>query len=502
MVQAEQPDVRFRSEQSATDRAEQPEVRIGSKSFTESVILGELCAHLVESAGAQAVHRRGLGGTGVLWLALRGGEIDVYADYTGTISEEILASTGVRGDEAIRRELARYGIRMSRPLGFNNTYAVGMKKDVAARLGITKVSDLARHPELRLGFTNEFMNRGDGWPSLRDRYRLPQQNVTGLEHALAYQALQNGTLDAVDLYSTDAEIRLYDLAVLDDDLEHFPAYHAVLLYRADLPERAPEAMRALLELEGLLSEDAMVAMNAKAMLDKMPESRVAADFLAAKLALATRSRDEGAWRRLAHNTGNHLLLVAVSLVAAIAIAVPLGILAARRPLAAQVFLGFAGMIQTVPSLALLFFVVGLMGGRIGAAPAIVAVFLYSLLPIVRNTYTGLHDISLPMRESAEALGLPSGARLRLVELPMAARTILAGIKTAAVINVGNATLGGLIGAGGFGQPIFEGLRRYDLEGILVHGAIPAALLALAVQGLFELAERLVVPKGLRLKPEG
>ncbi len=154
------------------------------------------------------------------------------------------------------------------------------------------------------------------------------------------------------------------------------------------------------------------------------------------------------------------------------------------------------MVQTIPSLALLIFMIPLFGIR--ERPAIAALFLYSRLPIVRNTYAGLHDIPLHIRESAVALGLPRLARLRLVELPMASRAILAGIKTSAVINVGTATLGGYIGAGGYGQPIFTGLRLDDM-GLILQGAIPAAVLALAAQGLFEIAERFWVPKGLRLK---
>jgi osmoprotectant transport system permease protein len=479
----------------------EPVVTIGSKTFTESVILGEVAAQLIESTGARAVHRRGIGGTGLLWLALRGGEIDVYPDYTGTISQEILVGKGARSEAAIRDELAKFGIRMSRPLGFNNTYALGMKKPVAERFGIHKLSDLARHPDLRFGFTNEFMTREDGWPSLRDRYQLPQRNVTGLEHVLAYQALENGTLDATDLYSTDAEIRFYDLAVLDDDLRHFPDYKAVLLYRADLADRAPDALAALLRLEGAIGESVMIEMNARTMLDKVPESQVAAVFVREQLGLRPVSRDESFWQKLLTNAANHLLLVAASLGAAILVAVPLGIIAARRPRIGQTILGVAGILQTIPSLALLLFVVALLGGRLGAVPAITALFLYSLLPIVRNTYTGLHDIPPPLIESAEALGLAPGARLRLIELPLASRTILAGIKTAAVINVGNATLGGFIGAGGFGQPIFEGLRRFNFSEVFLQGAIPAALLALVVQSVFDIAERLVVPKGLRVKSE-
>jgi len=153
-------------------------------------------------------------------------------------------------------------------------------------------------------------------------------------------------------------------------------------------------------------------------------------------------------------------------------------------------LGGAAIIQTVPSMALLVFMIPLLG--IGFAPAAVALFLYSLLPIVRNTCSGLLDIPRPLRESALAMGLTAGARLRLIELPLATRSVLAGIKTAAVINIGTATLGALIGAGGYGQPILAGIRLNDVS-LILEGAVPAATLALLVQWLFDLIERLLLP---------
>jgi osmoprotectant transport system permease protein len=476
-----------------------PEVRIGSKQQPESEILAEMATLLVGSAGARAEHRRSLGGTRILWNALLKGEIDVYPEYTGTISAEILAGSGVRDLEAIRTALTERGIRMSLPLGFNDTYAIGMRKDVAARLGLSKISDLRAHPNLRLGFSSEFMNRADGWPGLRQRYRLSQQDVRGLNHDLAYEGLRSGTLDATDLYSTDPKIRRHDLQVLVDDLNYFPAYQAVFLYRSDLQERAPAAVAAILKLEDRISESAMIDMNARVEEDKEPESQVAADFLFQKLNLRVQPRIETQLGELWRHTREHVYLAGTSLAAAIVLAVPFGILASRWPIAGQGMLAATGIIQTIPSMALLVFMIPLLG--LGAKPAIAALFLYSLLPIAQNTYTGLQGIPVQIRESAAALGLPPAARLRLVELPLAASTILAGIKTAAVINVGTATLGGYIGAGGYGQVIFDGIPRGDYLGIILWGALPAALLALLVLGLFELAERRLVPKGLRLKPE-
>ncbi|MBT5366428.1 MAG: ABC transporter permease subunit [Nitrospinaceae bacterium] len=473
------------------------EVTVASKTFTESVVLGELLSALIRDSGAASRRRRELGGTRILWSALLSGEIDVYPEYTGTISQEILAGENLKTEPEVRAALKKRGVLMSRPLGFNNTYAMGMKKETAGRLGIRTISDLRKHPELKFGFSNEFMDRGDGWPSLKARYRLPQLSVRGLDHNLAYRALEGGDIHLIDLYATDADIKYYDLFTLGDDLNFFPRYDAVILYRADLKKRAPKAVRSFLRLGGRIGEGPMIRMNARAKIDKVAESRVASEFLADAFGVVSKSRVISPWRRLMRNARDHLYLVVISLLAAILVSIPLGIWAARSPLAGQVILGVVGIIQTIPSLALLVFMIPLLG--IGGPPAMMALFLYSLLPIVRNTYAGLHDIPVGLRESAEALGLPVRARLRLVELPLASRAILAGVKTSAVINVGTATLGALIGAGGFGQPILTGIRLDDV-GLILEGAVPAAGLALLVQGGFDLLERFLVSEGLRLKP--
>ncbi|MEM1043374.1 MAG: glycine betaine ABC transporter substrate-binding protein [Bacteroidota bacterium] len=467
-------------------------VVVGSKKFTESVILGEVAAQKLRAEGIDAQHRAEVGGTRVLWEALRRGDLDAYPEYTGTIAQEILGGAALPDASAMRDSLARYGVRMSEPLGFNNTYAIGMREAEAERLGIEAISDLRDHPDLRIGFTNEFMDRPDGWPGLRRAYALPHRDVRGLDHDLAYQGLEAGTIAAMDLYSTDAEIAYYDLRVLRDDRGFFPDYQAVLLYRADLPARAAAALS---RLEGTLSEERMTALNARAKLDRVPEALIAAGFLEERLGIADEIVVDGFWARLWARTKEHLGLVGLSLLAAILVAVPLGVAAAKVGWLEQPLLGIVGVIYTVPSLALLVFMIPLLG--IGAVPAMVALFLYSLLPIVRNTHAGLKGIPGPLLESAEALGLPARARLRLVELPLAAPTILAGIKTSAVLNIGTATLGALIGAGGYGQPILTGIRLDDTA-LILEGAVPAALLALAAQGLFEIVERVVVPKGLRL----
>ena len=483
--------------------AADPTVKVGSKSYTESVILGELIAHVVRGAGAAPIHRAELGGTQVLWKALLAGDIDVYPEYTGTITEEILPGKSLRNDEAIRKALAPFHVRMSRRLGFNDTYALGMKEELAERLSVKIISELKSHPELTFGVSDEFLERPDGLPGLRNRYGLNPHGTRSMDHNMALRGLDRGAVQVTDLFSTDAEITYYHMRVLVDDLGFFPNYYAVLLSRDDLADRAPAAAESLHTLENLIDNDEMVELNARVKMDRVSETRAAAEFLNRKIDLKIPIPQDTVWEvwhgrfiKFLQNTEEHLFLVAVSLTAAVLIAIPLGVWAYKRPRLGKYILGFVGVIQTLPSLAVLVFLIPLLG--LGAAPAIAALFLYSLLPIVRNTYTGLQEMPANLRESALVLGLPARYRLWRVELPLASRSILSGIKTSAVINVGTATLGALIGAGGYGQPIITGIRLDDV-GLILQGAVPAAVLALLVQGLFSLAERWVVPRGLLIK---
>jgi len=476
-----------------------PVMRIGSKQFTEGVILGEVVTEVGLAAGAAAEHRAQMGGTRVLWTALVHGDIDAYVEYTGTLVEELLGDQRLpRGDlAALRRALDARGIGVIGPLGFQNTYALGMVEARAMRLGIGSISALAAHPALVVGISNEFLDRQDGWPGLVARYQLPQRDVRGMVHDVAYRALVDGAVDVTDLYTTDPEILRYGLRVLVDDRRYFPDYEAILLYRRAWADAAPAVVAALGRLEGAISQADMIAMNARARLDRVPEVEIAGAFVRDRLDLTPRRRADGLAARLAARTGEHVALVALSLALAVVVALPLGIAASRRPLLGQIVLALVGVVQTVPSLALLVLMIPLLG--IGGAPAVAAMFAYSLLPIVRNTHAGLIGIPAPLRESAEVLGLGWTARLWRIELPLASPSILAGIKTAAVLSVGTATIGALVGAGGYGQTILTGIRLADTA-LILEGALPAAVLAVLVQGVFEGAERLIVPLGLRLDP--
>ena len=478
----------------------QPVLNVGSKRFTESYILAEIAAQTVNGTGeARAAHQQGLGNTAILFAALKSGAIHVYPEYTGTVAFELLGLEGVPDLAILNRELGRHGLAAGVPLGFSNSYALAMLEARAEALGIARISDLSRHPALRLALSQEFLNRNDGWQALKRAYQLPFAEVRGLDHGLAYEALAGGQVDVMDVYSTDAKIARYQLRVLQDDRGFFPAYDAVLLYRADLPQRFPRSWQALQALQGRITAAQMVAMNAAAELSAQPFSKVAEGFLGGQTPATQREQRSFLGALLGpdlwHLTLQHLVLVFASLVLGVAAGVPLGIWAHRMPRAGFWILGTAGVLQTVPSLALLAFLIAALD-RIGTAPAILALFLYSLLPIVRNTETGLAGVPRQMRDSATALGLTEWPRMRLIELPLAGRTILAGIKTSAVINVGTATIAAFIGAGGYGERIVAGLAVND-HALLLAGAVPAAALALLIQGLFHLLDHGLISEGLR-----
>ena len=465
----------------ASTLASAQSLTVGSKRFTESYVLGEIVA---QTAGA--THKPGLGNTAILLEALKSGAVDLYPEYTGTIAREILKSEERLGLPALNEKLKPLGLAASIPLGFSNSYALGMRRKDAERLGMRKVSDLAKHAALRFGLSHEFLGRRDGWPGLQSAYALPQK-PRGLDHGIAYEALAAGEIDVMDLYTTDAKIERYGIVALEDDKQFFPPYDAVLLYRAEVPQRFPKQFASLGGLERSIDAQTMVRLNARAEIDKVPFADVAREYLGSKIQIR-----QGLWAAVfAPDFGRllmeHLGLVFGSLAMAALIGIPLGMLAARVAWLAQPVLVATGLLQTIPSLALLALLIPLTG-TIGIWPALIALFLYALLPITRNTHTGILEVPRGLVQAGTALGLTRAKILAKVELPLALPTIMAGVKTAAVISVGTATIAAFIGAGGFGERITQGLALND-HAMLLAGALPAAALALAVHVLFELAER-------------
>lgn len=496
----------------AASAGERPQVTVGAKKFTEGRILGELMAQVLERhAGADVRRRFNLAGTQVCFEALRAGEIDLYAEYTGTGLRNILADPrpARRAAEVFARVSAafrdRFGILWLAPFGFDNTYVLIMQREVAERLGIRRISDLASHP-LSYGVSHEFLQRADGMVGLRRVYGLDEASAVGMEHDLAYQALAQGAIAVSDGYSTDAKIVQYDLVALGDDRDFFPPYEAAPLVRADLLARVPAAAAALDLLAGRIGEEQMRELNYRVESERQSVARVASDFLrslgiegsAAKEGARPQSLPKLLWERRAVTlalTVQHLRLTGIALLAACLVGIPAGILASRRGWLSAAALGASGMLQTVPSIALLAFMLPLFG--IGARPAIVALFLYGLLPIIRNTVSGLSNIDAQLKEVGLGLGMRRRQLLFQVELPLAAPVVLAGIRTAAVINIGTATLAAFIGAGGLGDPIVTGLTVTDIN-LVLSGALPAAALAVVVDAMLGGVERLTTPRGVRL----
>jgi osmoprotectant transport system permease protein len=471
------------------------QIVVASKTFTESYILGEIAAKTVESSTPVMVNRKlGMGATGMLLESLRVGEVDIYPDYTGTLSEILLKRPDLRSHDEIKTELLNRGIIISASLGFNNTYALAVTKAFAKEHGLNKISDLKKI-ELKLiaAFSYEFMDRADGYRGLIKSYNLnpPSSLISRMEHSLSYEAISNGSANVIDVYSTDAKIEKLNLKVLEDDLSYFPAYEAVWVARKEFVDKYPAVWMNLSKLKGSITPEMMIHMNSEADLEKQSFKNIASAFLGNKI-----DETDHTYERIWLRTKEHLVLVGSALLFSFLVGIPLGILTGKSRQLGHIILTMSAVIQTIPSLALLCFLIPIFG--IGTFPALVALCLYSLLPVVTNTSEGIRGIAQSHLENAKALGLSSFESLHKIILPLAAPLILAGLKTATLVTIGTATLAALIGAGGYGAEIVTGLALNDNTTIL-QGAIPAALMALATQVLFAIIESLVISKGLRKK---
>ncbi len=503
---------------------------VASKPFGESYLLAEVFAQLLESRGIAVDRRPGLGATEVAFGALRTSAIDVYPEYTGTGLLAILRDTlsaAMRVDpratfaHVARAFDAKFGVRWLPPLGFQNGYAIAVRRETAARLGLRTITDLARvGPGLTAGFTSDFIGRPDGLPGLARAYGLTLRSVRPLAPAVKYTAIAEKAVDVIDGYSTDGLLAKYDLVTLADDRGFFPPYEAAAIVSPRVATARPDVVDALSMLSGRLDEAQMRAYNLRVEVDR-EDIRAVARAALRDLALVG-SADSGAlsapngpgarnvatggasaslpaflWSRRGETAAlalRHLALVATALLAAVLVALPLGLALERARGSAEWVVTSLGVLQTIPSIALLAFMIPLLG--VGVKPALVALWLYALYPIARNTYTGVRDADPEAVAACEAMGATARQRLLWVRLPIAAPIILAGIRTAAVITIGAATLAAFIGAGGLGEPIVTGLALADSRLVLA-GAIPAALLAILVDGALALVERAVAPAHLR-----
>ena len=494
---------------------------VASKPFGESYLLAEMFAQLLERSGRRVDRRAGLGATEVAFSAIRTGAIDVYPEYVGTGLVAILGDTvtaSMRADPRVAfahvasRSVERFGVHWLPPLGFQNGYAIAVRRETASRFRLRTLSDLAASPaRLSGGFTADFIGRGDGWPGLRAAYGLTLQDVRPLAPAVKYEAIATDAVDIIDGYATDGLLAKYDLVTLEDDRRFFPPYEAAALVSSRLMRDDPGAVAVLGSLSGRLSEAGMRRWNRAIEVERRPIADVAREALATSRlgdapavgisGAGDRRSDEGlaAFMRARaaetlRLTGEHLRLVATALLLAILVAVPLGLWLVRRPRLSAVVLQGLGVVQTIPGLALLAFMIPLLG--IGALPALIALFAYALLPIARATIAGLRNADPDAAAALEAMGATPRQVLLWVRLPLAAPIVLSGIRTATVLTIGTATLAAFIGGGGLGEPIVTGLGLADMR-LVLSGAIPAAMLAVGADAVLALVERAVAPAHLR-----
>ena len=479
----------------ATFPASGQDISIGSKLHGESRLLAEIIAQTIEQNTDLTVERKyGLGGTLICFEALRTGEIDMYPEYTGTALTAILHQDALNlGAETVARKVSeelksQYNILTGQSFGFNNTYIIAARPE----LGLSKISDLQGRTDLKPGFSNEFIERADGFAGLNIHYNLGLGKPRGIDHGLAYKALTNKQIDFTDAYSTDGNLETYDFVLLKDDKKFFPPYFAIPLIRESAAETYPEILEVLKRLENILDEETMQSLNYQYEVQRKSLSVVANKFLLDEHLITEKSGTDAA-NPILRQLIEHIKLTFIATILAITLAIPLAIYISDKKAISGFFLAATGVIQTIPSLALLGFMIPLFG--IGFTPAIIALFLYAILPILRNTYTGLNSTDPQLIGAGRAMGMTKAQILIQVRLPLAMDTIMAGIRTALVINIGTATLAAFIGAGGLGESIITGITLND-NSLILRGAIPAALLALVADQGMALLERAVKPKGI------
>ena len=475
----------------ALAQAAQQKIVIGSKNFTESYLLSELIAQKLEQKGFVVERQFGLGGTGMLFEAISSEVIDIYPEYTGTISKSLLKqSQSIKDYDALYQKLSDMGYEISKSFGFNNTYALAIRQDSAQELQISKISHLQKYPQLQAAFSHEFLNRADGYPGLQQTYGLNFSNVRGIQHALAYSALSSNQIDLTDIYSTDAKVQSSGLKVLEDDLSFFTEYLPVALVKKGFKKRFPGAWPVIQSLENSIDESLIISMNSKVDIDKLPYGKVIADFIQP----LSNFQSDTLFSRIMKRTQEHILLVLIASFISLLIGFPLGIISTEHIILERIILNVTSLIQTIPSLALLCLLIPFFG--IGEVSALIALILYGLLPIVINTFTGIKNIDKKYNEVAYALGLSWWESLIYIKIPIASPSILAGIKTSVIIGIGTATLSALIGAGGYGVPIMTGLALTDTSKIF-EGAIPAAIMAILANIILEKINQVLIPNGLK-----
>ena len=491
------------------------QIIISSKAFTENIVLSEMLALLLEEKyNFKVVRKFNMGGTKLIFDSLINGYVDVYPEYTGTGYAMILKQSGEKDPKKtykiIKKEfLKRFDLIWSLPLGFENNYALLVKEKDIRFKKINLISQLQNQAHsLRLAMDYEFAERKDGFESFSKNYKFSwsKNNLFAMNQGLMHSALNNKKVDMIMAYSTDARIKAFNLKTLKDDKKFFPAYEAAYLTRVDVLKHFPKLKKAFYDLEGHISEKEMIFLNYQVDQLKYEVPMVVKNFLIQKKLLTGKVQDLKKQNLMAYYFSKkdyllkifieHLILTFVSLFFALLVAIPIGIWATRNRQVEKIVFTLVNALQTIPSLALLGFLIPFLG--IGFVPAVATLFVYSLLPLIRNTFEGIKNVDRNFVEASAGMGLSLWQILRFIQIPLALPMIMAGVRTSTVIVVGTATLAAFIGAGGLGDPIFRGIATLDSRLIFL-GAVPACLLAIFLDKSLGFLETLVISKGLKLE---
>ncbi|MBC6415800.1 MAG: ABC transporter permease subunit [Bdellovibrionales bacterium] len=504
----------------AFTNSDKKQIVIGSKQFTENIILGEILAQILEDKyDFKVVRKFNMGGTKLLFDSLKQGHIDIYPEYTGTGYTMILKLTKKRSPEKtyliVKKEfLKKFQLFWSSPLGFENTYILAVRERDSRFKKVFLNSQLKNLSfPFRLALDHEFTERKDGWSLFSKSYRLnlDKNQIFTMNPNLMYSALNSKKVDMIVGNSTDGRMQTYQLRTLKDDKNFFPSYLAAYLTRLDVLESHPLVNQAFQELSQKISEKTMTSLNHQVDQLKFEVTQTARKFLIKKKILTqksdvllTSSSQKNSLISYYLSKKNyffkilleHLFLVFTALLFALLFALPLSIYAFYNSRVEKILFFIVNTLQTVPSLALLAALIPLLG--IGFAPAVTALFIYSLLPLIRNTFEGLKNIDNSYIEVATGIGLTKWQSLKFIQIPLALPVIIAGVRTTVVLLVGTATLAAFVGAGGLGDPIFRGMATLDSRLIFL-GAIPSCILAVILDKFIFFLEKVLISKGLQKK---
>ena len=444
------------------------EILIGAKKFTEGNISAHIVSQLISRIDPSQKTRvlENLGGTGIVTAAIKSKEVDIYVDYTGTLINSFKSDR-----RRLEDDLLKEGIYLGPELGFNNSYglAVGPK---SSRL---KISDIKESD--RIGVSHEFYKRKDGYESLKDHYGF-NITPTAVEHSLLYNSLSSDHLDIIEVYTTDAKIRKNNLRVLKDDKKFFPRYDAVVLVNKEFMEDNAELVDSLFtEIEKNIDNNKI--MNANYLVEEQGLTYAQA------AGHVTKTHVDGSSNELLDILPyflDHFKYLIITVILCVVVGVPLGAISAKSKKMEKWIVGTVSVLQTIPSLALLVFLIPIFG--LGEVTTLIALVLYGLLPIVKNTYNGVKNIPTELIEFSDLIQMSKLQKLFIIELPLAKEEILTGVRITSVMTVGLTVIASFIGAGGLGMLIVTGLSLNDTDMIL-RGAIPSALMALVIEFFFQ-----------------